>query len=128
MTIKKTLQEKRAKVKLTDEIVRNCLSNPNIYDAYKTLADVGGMKIDGVKDAAHLEEIINKAKADLIEARWEEIINKHRSEGILSPKNGNDLPNGKPLPTLGEVKRAYWRPKKKDAFYYCIPGHYGSNQ
>ena len=128
MTIKKTLQEKRVKVELTDEIVRNCLSNPNIYDAYKALADAGGMKIDGVKDAAHLEEIINKAKADLIEARWEEIINKHRSEGIPSPKNGNDLPNGKPLPTLGEVKRTYWHPKKKDAFYYCIPGHYGANQ
>ena len=111
MSIKKTLQEKRAKVGGTDEIVRNCLSNTDTYDEYKNLEADGGM--EGVKDAAHLAKIINK----------------HRNEGIPSPKNGNDLPNGKPLPTLGQVKRANWRPKKKkDAFHYRVPGHFEDNK
>lgn len=127
MSIKKTLQEKRAKVELTDEIVRNCLCNTDTYDEYKNLADDGGM--EDVKDAAHLEKIIHKAAADLSEAYWKEIINKHGTEDIPSPKNGNDLPNGKPLPTLGQVKRANWRPKKKkDAFHYCVPGHFEANK
>ena len=127
MSIKKTLQEKRAKVKLTDEIARNCLSNTDTYDEYKNIADDGGM--EDVKDAAHLEKIINKAAANLNEAYWKEIINKHRNEGIPSPKNGNNLPNGKPLPTLGQVKRANWRPKKKkDAFHYRVPGHFEDNK
>ena len=123
MSIKKTLQEKQAKVELTDEIVRNCLWNADTYDEYKNLADDGGM--EGVKSAAHLKKVIHKAAADLIEARWEESINKHRREDIP----GNDLPNGKPLPTLGQVKRANWRPKKKkDAFHYCVPGHFEANK
>ena len=141
MSSKKTLQEKRAKVELTDEIVRKCLWNTDTYDEYKNIADDGGM--EGVKDAAHLEKIINKvaaaleeiinkhrkAAAALIEACWKEIINKHRTEGKPSPKNRNDLPNDKLLPTLGQVKKANWRPKKKkDAFHDCVPGHYGANQ
>ena len=127
MSSKKTLQEKRAKVELTNEIVRKCLWNPDTYDEYKNIADDGGM--EGVKDAAHLEEIINKAAAGLSEAHWKEIINKHRNENILSQKNRNDLPNDKLLPTLGQVKKANWRPKKKkDAFHDCVPGHYGANQ
>ena len=122
MSIKKTLQEKRAKVELTDEIVRNCLCNPDTYNEYKNLADDGGM--ESIRAAAHLEKIIHKAAAALSEAYWKEIINKHRSEDkdIPSPKNGK---NGEPLPTLGQVKRANWRPKKKFA---VLGGHFESNR
>lgn len=150
MSIKKTLQEKRAKVELTDEIVRKCLWNTDTYDEYKNIADDGGM--EGVKDAAHLEKIINKvaadleeiinkhrrAAADLIEACWKEIINKHRNEDILSPKNGNDLPNVKPASKKkrkgkGNGKKKKFEEvkgpmKKKDALDHRLPGHYGANQ
>ena len=139
MSIKKTLQEKRAKVELTDEIVRNCLCNPDTYDKYKNLADDGGM--EGVKDAAHLEKIIRKKKADLMEAYqkekeadWKGSVNKHRPEDkdIPSPINGDDLPNRKPLPTLRQVKRANWRwrprPKKKQKITFVSGGHFESNR
>lgn len=138
-----------AMVKLEDKLVRACLSDTNIYDLYKNLAADGGMKMFGVKDAAHLEKIIHKAAADLIEAHWKEIINKHRREDIPSPKNGNDLPNAKPASKKkrngkGKKKRkskGNGKKKKqeviirngrqepfKDAFYYRVPGHYGANQ
>ena len=55
-----------AEVKLDDKIVRAVLSDTNIYDLWKKLADDGGMKIYGVKDAAHLEEIINKQGREII--------------------------------------------------------------
>ena len=55
-----------AEVKLDDKIVRAFLSDTNIYDLWKKLADDGGMKIYGVKDAAHLEEIINKQGREII--------------------------------------------------------------
>ena len=55
-----------AEVKLDDKIVRACLSDTNIYDLWKKLADDGGMKVYGVKDAAHLEEIINKQGREII--------------------------------------------------------------
>ena len=131
MSIKKTLQEKRAKVGLTDEIVRNCLSNEGTYDKYKNLAEDGSMK--GVKDAAHWEKFIHKAAADLKkayqkekEADWEETIKNHRLEGTPSPINGDDLPNRKPLPTLGQVKGANWRPNQKVTF--VSGGHFESNR
>ncbi len=128
-------------------VVRDCLSDMNIYDAYKNLAEVGGMKRYGVKDAAHLEKVIRKAAADLREAHSKEPINKHRSEPI--PKKPNPKPaSKKPLPKKkrnGKKKKRkkfediifkappkknprWLRKKKGDAFYHCVPGHYGSNQ
>ena len=126
MSIKKTLQEKRAKVELTDEIVRNCLCNTDTFDEYKNLAADGG--IEGVKDAAHLEKIIHKVDTHLIEVRWKGSVNKYRLKDPIPKKNGADLPNGKPLPTLEQVKRANWRPKKKDALDYRVPGHFEDNK
>lgn len=55
-----------AEVKLDDKIVRTCLSDTNNYDLWKKLADDGGMKVYGVKDAAHLKEIINKQGREII--------------------------------------------------------------
>jgi len=55
-----------AEVKLDDKMVRAFLSDTNIYDLYKNLADDGGMKMFGVKDAAHLEEVINKQGREVI--------------------------------------------------------------
>ena len=116
-------------MKLDDKMLATFLSDAKVFDLWKDLADAGGMLVPyGIKDAAHLKKIIHKAAADLREAHWKETINKHRSEPI--PKKPNPKPaSKKSLPTLGQVKRANWRPKKKkDALNRRLPGHYGANQ
>ena len=69
-----------------------------------------------------------KAKADLGEAQWKEIVNKHRSEPISEPapkklpskKNRNGNGNGK--------KKKHKKRRYQDALYHRLPGHYGANQ
>ena len=122
--------EEQVEVKLDDKMLTTFLSDAKVFDLWKGVADAGGMLVPyGIKDAAHLEEIINK----------------HRREDIPSPKNGNDLPNAKPASKKkrndnrnGKRKKMNQKKKreviirsgkkKKDAFYYCVPGHYGANQ
>lgn len=131
-----------AEVKLDDKLVTAFLSDTNIYDLWKKLADGGGMKkTHGVEDAAHLEKIIHKAAADLREAYRKESINKHSSEPIpkkphpkpISKKKRNGKGNGKKKKFEGVTfkaprkKKPKWK-KKGDLLYHCVPGHYGANQ
>ena len=135
-----------AEVKLEDKLVTVFLSDTNIYDLWKKLADGGGMKkTHGVEDAAHLEKIIHKAAADLREAYRKESINKHSSEPIpkkphpkpISKKKRNGKGNGKKKKFKKKFegvtfkaprkKKPKWK-KKGDLLYHCVPGHYGANQ
>ena len=132
-----------AEGKLDDKLVTALLSDTNIYDLWKKLADGGGMKkTHGVEDAAHLEKIIHKAAADLREAYRKESINKHSSEPI--PKKPHPKPISKKKRNGKKKKRKKFeditfkarqkkppksfRKKKGDLLFHCVPGHYGANQ
>ena len=125
----------KKEVKLDKKLLVGLISDANLYTMYKDLADAGGMVMFGIEDAAHLESVVKAQARELIlsakiaSAKNDLLKKKRNGNGNGKRKNGNDLPNGKPLPTLGQVKRVNWRPKKKkDAFHYCVPGHFEVNK
>ena len=59
--------EGQVEVKLDDKMLTTFLSDAKVFDLWKGLADAGGMLGPyGIKDAAHLEDVINKQGREVI--------------------------------------------------------------
>ena len=59
--------EEQVEVKLDDKMLTTFLSDAKVFDLWKGLADAGGMIVPyGIKDAAHLEDVINKQGREVI--------------------------------------------------------------
>ena len=59
--------EEQVEVKLDDKMVTKFLSDAKFFDRWKDLADAGDMVVRyGIKDAAHLEDVINKQGREVI--------------------------------------------------------------
>ena len=59
--------EEQVEVKLDDKMLTTFLSDAKVFNLWKGLADAGGMLVPyGIKDAAHLEDVINKQGREVI--------------------------------------------------------------
>ena len=59
--------EEQVEVKLDDKMLTTFLSDAKVFDLWKGLADAGSMLVPyGIKDAAHLENVINKQGREVI--------------------------------------------------------------
>ena len=141
----------KKEMKLDKKLLVGLISDANLYTMYKDLADAGGMVMFGIEDAARLESVVKAQARELIlsakivSAKNDSLKKKRSGHGNGKRKNGNDLPNAKPASKKkrndnrnGKRKKMNQKKKrevtirsgkkKKDAFYYCVPGHYGANQ
>ena len=116
----------KKEVKLDKKLLVGLISDANLYTMYKDLADAGGMMMFGIEDAAHLESVVKAQARELILSAK---IASAKNDVPKKKRNGNG--NGKRKKMNQKKKREVIirsDKKKKDAFYYCVPGHYGANQ